>query len=230
MSVKILGQNDNHLIASLPKIQQRNFLKLCDRVNLSAGDYLYQPNQHTGYVYFPETSILGLVSLIRGHVPFGISLIGNEGMLDVVFILRDDLQLFHGAMVQNSGMALRMKVSHFRHQLFTCPSLRIRLNTYLYYLIKQISQSLACVHFHKIEPRLACWLLMTQDRAHANHFHLTHELLANMLGVRRSSITIAAGILQEQKLIAYNRGDISVLDRTGLEAVSCDCYFNPIIS
>jgi CRP-like cAMP-binding protein len=229
MSAKILGQNDNHLISSLPKTQRRNFLKLCDRVDLSAGDDLCQKNQNIEYVYFPETSILCLVSLIRDHVPFGINLIGNEGMLDVVLILGDDFQSFHGATVQNSGTALRMKVSQFRHQLLTCSNLRIRLNQYLYYLIKQISQSLACVHFHNIEPRLARWLLMTQDRAHSKNFYLTHKLLANMLGVRRSGITIAAGILQEHKLIAYNRGNISVLDRKGLEAVSCECYLNSVI-
>ncbi len=224
MSAKILGQHDNNLILSLPRTQRHNLLDHCERVDLLFGDVLCIANQKIEYVYFPETSILSLVTILTGHSPLGINLIGDEGMLGVILVLGDNLRPLHGALVQNAGTALRMKASLFRQQFHTSPKLQLKLNHYLYKQILQMSQSLGCAHFHEIEPRLARWLLMTQDRAHSDHFHLTHKLLADSLGVRRSGVTIAAGALQNKNFIAYNRGDITVLDRTGLKAAACECY------
>lgn len=98
------------------------------------------------------------------------------------------------------------------------------MNRYLFVLLAQLAQTAACSHFHEIEPRLVCWLLMIHDRAHSDHFHLTHASLANMLGVRRSGITIAAGALQQRGHIRYSRGEINILDRQGLERTAWGCY------
>lgn len=127
------------------------------------------------------------------------------------------------AVVQGAGTALRMAVADARRELHRSEMLHI-IGRYLYLLISQLARSSACTRFHEIEPRLARWLLMTHDRAHADHFHLTHEFLADMLGVRRSGVSMAAGKLQRKKLIGYHRGAINVLDRKGLEAAACTCY------
>ncbi|MEF9671842.1 helix-turn-helix domain-containing protein [Pseudomonas sp. PCH446] len=128
------------------------------------------------------------------------------------------------SVVQGAGNALRMSGLSLQLVLRDSPSLSNCLNQYLYVQLMQLAQTAACTHFHEIEPRLARWLLMTHDRAHANHFHLTHACLANRLGVRRSGVTLAAGALQQRGLIRYTRGEITILDRKGLEAASCECY------
>jgi hypothetical protein len=117
-----------------------------------------------------------------------------------------------------------MNATEFLRLLPECQVLRQVLSRYLYVMLTQFAQTTVCTRFHVVEKRLARWLLMTHDRAHSDHFHLTHELLANMLGVRRSGITVAAGMLQKRNLIGYSRGQITVLDREGLEAASCECY------
>jgi CRP-like cAMP-binding protein len=128
------------------------------------------------------------------------------------------------ALVQGSGTAMRMTSARFRKEFRRCPPLQRALYRYVHELMAQVTQTAACNRFHVVEARLARWLLMTRDRVCANRFRLTQEFLAHMLGVRRVGVTRAAQTLQSRKLIRYTRGDITVLDRRGLEAAACQCY------
>lgn len=218
----------NRLLNDLPHTVRNKILRHCEMVDIVFGEVLCEPDQPVDYIYFPVTGFISLVTTLSDHEPLEMGLIGNEGMLGVTLILNVDIAPMR-AVVQGSGTALRMTAQHFKIALQDNDSLQDTLHHYLYILMAQLSQTAACTHFHEIEPRLARWLLMTHDRAHADHFHLTHEYLANMLGVRRSGITIAAGALQQRKLIHYTRGEIRILDRKGLEAASCECY-NAVIN
>lgn len=223
MSAAIRGPVVNQLLASLPHQESARVLACCEPVDLVFGSILCEPEQALRHLYFPLTGFISLVITLRDHQPLEMGLIGNEGMLGATLVLGVN-SLPMRAVVQGSGTALRISATDFRRELQECPELLRLLNRYLYVLMAQLSQTAACTHFHEIEPRLARWLLMTHDRAHADHFYLTHEYLADMLGVRRSGVTVAAGALQLRGLIHYTRGEISILDRKGLEAASCECY------
>lgn len=213
----------NQLIQSLPPAQRRRFLAHCQRVHLTFGDILCQPGEPFAHVYFPLTGFISLVATVSHHEPLEMGLIGNEGVLGATLALDIDTVPLRG-IVQGSGTALRVAVSRFQIELREAPALQRVLKRYLYVLMAQLAQTAACTRFHEVDARLARWLLMTHDRAHADHFHLTHKFLAAMLGVRRSGVTIAAGALQRRRLIRYARGRISILDRAGLEAAACECY------
>jgi CRP-like cAMP-binding protein len=213
----------NRLIESLSPEARLQILQSSELVELSSGTVLCEPDQPFRHVYFPLTSFITLVTILRDHQPLEMGLIGNEGMLGATVALGVNSAPMR-AMVQGSGTALRMTAEKLQQDIQNNAALTSTFNRYLYVLMAQLAQTAACAHFHAIEPRLARWLLMTHDRAHADYFHLTQEFLANILGVRRSGITVAAGALQERKLIQYARGKISILDRVGLETVACECY------
>jgi CRP-like cAMP-binding protein len=213
----------NNLIDGLPRKERNRILQCCTLVDMKIGDILCEQDESLGQIYFPLVGYISLVTTLRGHPPLEIGMIGNEGMLGATLVLGVDSAPMR-ALVQGGGSALRMSAAQLRRELGASPGLLRVVKLYLYVRMMEVAQSAACAHFHEIEPRLARWLLMTHDRAHADHFHLTHEFLAGMLGVRRSGITIAAGALQQKKLICYSRGEINILDRKGLEAASCECY------
>ncbi len=223
MSAVIPERVVNRLIDGLPRKERSRLLSHCAPVELACGTILCEADQLFRHVYFPLTGFISLVATVDGHQPLEIGLIGNEGMLGMTLALGVNAIPLRGV-VQGAGTALRMTASQLRRDLHDSPALLRTLNRYLYAVMAQLSQSAVCTRFHEIEPRLARWLLLTHDRAHADHFHLTHQFLADMLGVQRSAITIAAGALQNRKLIHYTRGEISILSRKGLEAASCECY------
>ncbi|MEO8001850.1 MAG: Crp/Fnr family transcriptional regulator [Arenimonas sp.] len=213
----------NLLIAGLPRKERKRIQDHCEVVDLTFGEVLCDSDKPVTHVYFPVTGFISQLTTIKGHPPLEMGLIGNEGMLGATLILGVNTAPLR-AVVQGAGTTFRISTLEFRRALGECPALLRTINRYLYVTMRQLAQTAACNHFHEIEPRLARWLLMTHDRTHSDHFHLTHEFLADMLGVRRSGITVAAGALQSKNLIGYTRGEISILNRSGLKAAACECY------
>lgn len=213
----------NRLLARLPRTERERILGECTEVQLAFGDTLAERDQTHAAAWFPLTGFISLVARVEGHAPLEMGLIGNEGMLGSTLVLGVDTVPLD-AVVQGAGSALRIGLRPFKRCLNDCPALQRSLQRYLYVVLAQLAQSAVCTRFHEVHQRLSRWLLMTHDRTVGDQLHLTHQFLADMLGVRRSAVTIAAGHLQELGLIHYQRGEIEVLDRKGLEAQSCACY------
>jgi CRP-like cAMP-binding protein len=212
----------NRLLAGLPARARNDVLKRCDEVELTHGELLSEPAEVIRYAYFPADGFISLIATVGRHTN-EVSLIGNEGMFSASSVLGSDVSPMR-ALVQGAGGALRMKTADLRRAAHDHAMVRDTLNRYLCVVIAELAQSAVCNGYHTIEARLARWLLMTQDRAHSDRLELTHGLLATMLGVRRSGISVAAAALQTQEVIRYRRGEITILDRGHLEDVSCECY------
>ncbi|MFC7418534.1 Crp/Fnr family transcriptional regulator [Iodobacter arcticus] len=223
MPTNLSALSYNRLLAALPSQDQQRFLARCERVELKFSDVLSEPGAYIRHVYFPLESFISLLASMDGHPTLEVGLIGNEGMLGASLALGVKISPLH-ALVQGQGSVLRMTAEVFCEELQQSTALQHILQRYLYVIIKQLAQTATCSRFHVIEARLARWLLMTQDRAHSNTFHITQKFMAYMLGVRRVGVTTAATTLQNHKLIRYSRGDITILDRKGLKMVACQCY------
>jgi CRP-like cAMP-binding protein len=215
----------NHLIEQLPRKPQRSLLAVCESVNLTIEQILCEAGDTTRYVYFPIDAFVSLITEVDGKSRLEVGMVGREGILGVQLALGVDEAPVR-CLVQGSGTAWRVDGGDFRRELAKHVALRRTVDRYLYVLMQQFAAAAACVRFHLIDERLARWLLMTQDRAGSDSFHVTHEFLAYMLGVRRVGVTTAAGALQRRGLIVYHRGQLEVLDRAGLELASCCCYAN----
>jgi len=184
---------------------------------------LHEPGDKMPYVYFPETGVISMLTVMEGGSAVEIATIGNEGMADLFVFLgleESDSRL----LIQVPGTAMRMESVRFRQHVEQIPSLRALLGNYSIALFALVAQSAACNRMHPMVERCARWLLMTHDRVDAADFPMTHDFLSEMLGVRRPSVSVAAEALQDAGFISYHRGKITVLDRPGLEAASCNCY------
>jgi CRP-like cAMP-binding protein len=218
-----LAAAENHLIELLPRQDRLRLLALCETVDLDLSAILGEAGMPTRHAYFPTEGFVSLVALTNGSPGVEVGMVGREGMVGVQLALGVTIAPLR-TLVQGQGVAHRIGSASFRTELARSEALQRGLNRYLYVLMSQLATSAACLRFHMIGPRLARWLLMTQDRSHAKQFQVTQEFLAYMLGVRRVGITKAAGDLQRCGLIEYHRGDVTVLDRSGLEAAACACY------
>ncbi|MBC8027498.1 MAG: Crp/Fnr family transcriptional regulator [Steroidobacteraceae bacterium] len=214
---------NNLLLKGLGARDRRKLLSAGEPVTLRVGDALSESGRRMSHVFFPIDSAASLIVNGTGHSALEVGLVGREGMLGVPLILGASNAAFH-SVVQIEGRAWRMDAAHFTRQLDENPALRKRMNRYAHVRLVQIAGNIACKSSHRVEGRLARWLLMSRDRANSNALALTHESLSRLLGVRRAGVTLAASALRRRNLIRYARGHIELLDPRGLASVACPCY------
>ena len=219
----IRGETVNRLLAKLPKKEYERLLPSLKLIPLIFGDVLYEPGDTIKHVYFPNDSIVSLLTALSERSTLEVGMVGNEGMAGLPIFMGVDVSPTR-ALVQGAGSAMRMTSATVRHEANRLGALHSLLHRYTHSLLTQVSQSVACNRFHSVDARLARWLLMTSDRLGLEEFRLTQDFMSNMLGVRREGVNKAAGILQTARLIRYSRGMITILDRPDLETHSCECY------
>jgi CRP-like cAMP-binding protein len=213
----------NWLLASLSDRTYARLTRHCDTVPIRVKDRLYRPNEPFEHAYFPQSGCLSMITEMNDGSCVEVGTVGWEGMSGTC-LLHDAHELPTCCMVQVTGTAKRIAVSALQSELQASNELLGLLRRYANAWVNQVGRSGSCNAVHSVEERFARWLLMTHDRVPTNVIPLTQELLAIMLGVRRPSVTLAAGALQRAGVIDYTRGKILVLDRAALEAVSCECY------
>ena len=218
-----MAHAQNHLLELLPDDDRQRVLAHCESVQLRLGDVLCESDALLRHAYFPVDGFISLLTRIEDHPSLEVGMVGREGMFGAALALGVAVSPLQ-ALVQGAGQAWRIPAAGLQREMARSAVLRQTMHRYLYVVMAQMASSAACLRFHLIGPRLARWLLMSADRAHASHFQVTHEFLACMLGVRQVGVTVAAGALQRQGLIAYHRGQVTVVDRTGLEAAACPCF------
>ncbi len=213
----------NRVLAALTSQEYQRVLPHLEPFKLSFGEILYEPGDLIKHVYFPNSGIVSLLSMVEERSTLEVGVVGNEGMVGIPVFL-GARNSHNRALVQGEGMAMRMKSDSLRKQIKQTGALSDLLLRYTNSLLSQVSQTAACNRFHTVNERLARWLLMTNDRVRSDEFRLTQEFLSHMLGVRREGVTGAARAFQQKNLIRYVRGHITILNREGLEAASCKCY------
>src|SRR4030095_5506170 len=215
--------HQNHLLDALPANDFERIEPHLELIPMKLGDVLYEPGAKLKYVYFPTTSIVSLLYVMKDGASAEIAIVGNEGILGISLFMGGETTPSR-AVVQSAGHGFRLKSQLLKNEFGRFgPTLHLLLR-YTQALITQMSQTAVCNRHHSVDQQLCRWLLLSLDRRASNELTMTQELIANMLGVRREGVTEAAGKLQDAGLIQYRRGKITVLDRPGLEARSCECY------
>jgi len=222
-SHRFVVPGQNRLLSSLSRDLQIRLLPRMEKVALAVRQVLFEAEAPIAEVYFPLSGVISLVITLRRGETVEIATVGNEGMVGTPVALGAGKSPMR-AVCQVAGQALRMRAESFQHSLSEHREFAEVVRSHTHGLLNQIAQTTACNHVHTVQQRLCRWLLMTHDRVGADEFHLTQEFLAQMLGVRRPSVTVAAGVLQKAGLVRYQRGRIRIVDRAGLEARSCECY------
>lgn len=218
-----LTPHRNHLLSALLPEELEVLRPDLEEVPMAVRKSVYEANRPIEHVYFPHRGVISLVTDMEDGSAIEVATVGPEGMVGLPIFLGAEAMASR-AFVQVPGEAARMKAEAFRQAVDRVYTLRLLLSRYTLALVNLLAQNNACNRVHSVEERCARWLLMTHDRVHEDIFPLTHEFMAQMLGVRRPTVSIAAKILSRAGLISYVRGNINILDRPGLEAVSCECY------
>jgi len=213
----------NHLLAVLPKDEQARIFANLEPVRIELGEVLQESGQTTRYVYFPTNSIVSLLNVMEDGSSAEIAVVGNEGIVGISLFMGGETTPSR-AVVQSSGRAYRLKGQFLKDEFYLAGPMQRLLLRYTQALLTQMAQTAVCNRHHSLDQQLCRWLLLSRDRLRSNDLIMTQELIANMLGVRREGVTEAAGKLQKAGLINYHRGHITILDRPGLEARSCECY------
>ncbi|HMF54163.1 MAG TPA: Crp/Fnr family transcriptional regulator [Edaphobacter sp.] len=213
----------NTILSQLPEAEYAALERFFVPVDLPLGKPLSEPNQPIEYVYFPNSGLISTDALTAKGETVEVGLIGREGFSGLPALL-DQPQMSHMVIMQGSGEGMRIRATILRDQFLNGGLLRSMVHRFAYLQLVQITQSVLCNRVHEVEARLARWLLTSADRIESDSLQLTQEFLAQMLGVQRSTVTVAAGALQHSGLIGYSRGHINILDRARLTAVACECY------
>ncbi|MCC8986354.1 MAG: Crp/Fnr family transcriptional regulator [Candidatus Contendobacter sp.] len=213
----------SHLLAALPDDVCERLFPYLERIELPLGKALYESGDHLNHVYFPTTAIVSLLSVMENGASAEIAVVGNEGIIGIALFMGGET-MANRAVVQSAGYAYRLKGQLLKQEFNRSGALQHLLLRYTLALLTQMAQTAVCNRHHSVDQQLCRWLLLSLDRLPSDTLHMTQELIANMLGVRREGVTEAAGALQKAGLIHYSRGRITVLDRPGLEARVCECY------
>ena len=215
--------NQNYLLAALPVAEFQRLETHLELVPMLLGETLYEPGRQLQHVYFPTTAIVSLLYITESGASAEVARVGNEGILGIALFMGGDTTP-SSAVVQSAGYGYRLSGQLLKEEFNRAEPVRRLLLRYTQALIAQISQTAACNRHHSVKQQLCQWLLSTLDRLSANELIVTHDLVASAFGVRRETITEAAGHLQRDGLIRYRRGHIAVFDRSGLEEGACECY------